>query len=61
MYNIVITRTPVFSIGAEVPYAMAKADELYFLRQSVTGEVRQREGLVTSFLLHGALLTVLVR
>jgi hypothetical protein len=61
MYNRVITRTPVFSIGAGVYYAMAKADELYFLRQSVTGEVRLREGLVTSFLLHGALLTVLVR
>src|SRR5215471_10859468 len=31
MYNRVITRTPVFSIGADVHYAMAKANLLYIL------------------------------
>ena len=36
MYNQVITRMPVFSRGAAVHDAMAQADELYFLRQTVT-------------------------
>jgi len=38
LYNRVITRTPVFSIGADGHYTMAKAHSLYFLRHFVTAK-----------------------
>src|SRR5262249_22626514 len=40
MYNRVITRTPVFSIGADVHDAMAKANAHFFLWQSVARDAR---------------------
>jgi hypothetical protein len=49
MYNQVITRMPVFSRGAAVHDAMAQADELYFLRQTVT---RAADGIQASLSCH---------